>query len=149
MSEFHDDYPSYETMALHDEDHGKKIRKKIIFVFLLLLVVTIVEIYVGMKAEDWGLSSLFLKVFFIGFTIIKAFYIVYSFMHLGDEVKWTKWLIIAPFSGFILYLIFMMTIGEGNYAKEQRFDLPRESSAQQHGTTPDKGEPGKGGQGHK
>ena len=124
MSEFHDDYPSYETMANHDEASGKKTRKKIWLVFTLLLVVTIVEIFVGMMAADWGASKLFLKVFFISFTILKAYYIIYSFMHLGDEVKWLKWVIIAPYSGFILYLIFMMTIGEGNFSKEARHDMP-------------------------
>lgn len=122
MSEFHDDYPSYETMANHDESHGKHVRKKIWFVFALLLVVTVIEIYVGMMATDWGLSKTFLKIFFIAFTLVKAFYIVYTFMHLGEEAKWTKWVIIAPYTGFILYLVFMMTIGEGNYSKEIRHD---------------------------
>jgi hypothetical protein len=28
MSDFHDNYPSYETMAHHDEAQGKKIRRK-------------------------------------------------------------------------------------------------------------------------
>lgn len=124
MSEFHDPFPNYEMMAHHDEEHGKKVRKKLWAVFFLLLVVTIIEIFVGIKADSWGLSKLFLKIFFIGFTLVKAFYIVYTFMHLGDEVRWTKWVIIAPFSGFILYLIVMMTVGEGKYAKEGRLDDP-------------------------
>lgn len=132
MSEFHDEYPSYETLANHDEEHGKKVRKTIWFVFALMLIVTIIEIYVGMMAEDWGLNKLFLKVFFITFTLVKAFYIVYKFMHLGDEVKWLKWVIIAPYSGFILYLIFMMTIGEGNYARTSRNDLPTTVPTEQH-----------------
>lgn len=122
MSEFHDDYPQYELMAHHDEAEGKKARKKLWAVFWLLLAVTIVEVWVGFMAGDWGLSDLFLKVFFIGFTIVKAYYIVYSFMHLGHEVKSLRWIIIAPFTAFILYAVFMITIGEGNYGKVRRLD---------------------------
>ncbi|CAN5170040.1 hypothetical protein BH09BAC5_BH09BAC5_19750 [soil metagenome] len=128
MSEFHDPFPNYEVLAQHDEAHGKKARKKLWRVFWLLLGVTVIEVGVGLYAADnpSALSPTFLKCFFIGFTIIKAFYIVYVFMHLGDEERWTKWMIIAPFSGFILYLIFMMTVGEGNYAKTVRIDYPKE-----------------------
>lgn len=124
MSEFHDPFPNYEVLAQHDEAYGKKIRKKLWGVFWLLLIVTLVEVFVGVKATDFGLSKVFLKCFFITFTVIKAYYIVYTFMHLGDEQRWAKWIIIAPFTGFILYLIFMMVIGEGNYARERRIDQP-------------------------
>ncbi|GAB4141737.1 MAG: hypothetical protein Fur0041_16930 [Bacteroidia bacterium] len=130
MSEFHDVYPQYEMMAHHDEEQGKKTRKKLWGVFWLLLIVTIVEVVVGFYAADWGLSKTFLKVFFIAFTIVKAFYIVYTFMHLGDEHKLTKWVIIAPFTAFVLYLIFMVTVGEGNYAKTKRLDAP--AATEQH-----------------
>ena len=124
MSEFNDPFPNYEMLAHHDEAHGKKTRKKLWAVFFLLLIVTIIEIFVGIKADDWGLGKLFLKIFFIGFTLVKAYYIVYTFMHLGEEQRWTKWVIIAPFTGFILYLIVMMTVGEGKYAKTGRLDNP-------------------------
>lgn len=123
MSEFHDPFPNYEVLAQHDEAHGIKARKKLWKVFWLLLIVTIVEVIIGLYAADLGFSTGLLKVIFIGLTIVKAFYIVYVFMHLGDEERWTKWMIIAPFTGFILYFIFMLTIGEGNYAKTRRFDV--------------------------
>ena len=48
-------------------------------------------------------------------------------MHLGEEERWTKWLIIVPFTIFILYLIFMMTIGEGDFQKTRRIDGPIET----------------------
>lgn len=128
MDEFNDPFPNYEMLAHHDEAHGKIARKKLWFVFWLLLIITLVEVFVGIKAPDWGLSQLFLKIFFIGFTIVKAFYIVYTFMHLGEEERWTKWLIICPFTIFILYLIFMMTIGEGDFQKTRRIDGPFETN---------------------
>lgn len=120
MSEFNDVYPDYEGMAHHDEASGKKIRKKLWFVFWLLLAVTIIEVIVGLYASDWGLSKTFLKIFFIGFTLFKAGYIVMVFMHLKDENKWTKWVILIPYAVFIGYLIIMMTIGEGNYSGTHR-----------------------------
>ena len=132
MDEFHDPFPNYEVLAQHDEAYGKTARKKLWRVFWLLLVVTIVEVVVGLIAPTYGIPSWFLKVFFIGFTIVKAFYIVYKFMHLGHEERWTKWMIIAPFTGFILYFIFMLTIGEGNYSKSRRPEVlsnPTEETA--------------------
>lgn len=131
MSEFHDEYPSYETLANHDEEHGKKVRKTIWIVFTIMLVVTVFEILFGLWATG-KVAPWVLKVVFIGLTLLKAFYIVYKFMHLGDEVKWLKWVIIAPYTGFILYLVFMMTIGEGNYARTTRNDLPTRVPAEQH-----------------
>ena len=139
MSEFHDEYPPYETMSNHDEEHGKKIRKTIWIVFTIMLVVTIFEILFGIWASNSGaVPPGVLKVVFIGLTLLKAFYIIYKFMHLGDEVKWTKWIIIAPYTGFILYLIFMMTIGEGNYARDARNDIPAAAPTEQHHDAGDK-----------
>jgi len=37
-------------------------------------------------------------------------------MHLGDEKKWLKWTILAPYTIFIVYLIFII-VGEANYSK--------------------------------
>lgn len=112
-------------LAHHDDAAGKKIRRKLWNVFWLLLAVTLIEIGVGLYASEHSdVSKLFLKCFFIFFTIVKAFYIVYVFMHLGDEARVAKWIIIAPFTGFILYLIFMLVMGEGNYQKVHRIDDP-------------------------
>jgi cytochrome c oxidase subunit IV len=124
MSEFHDDYPSYETLAHHSEEDGKKIRKTLWLVFWFLLAVTIIEVVVGLKAEDWELSKMFLMIFFIGFTIIKAAGIVYVFMHLKDETRTKRMMLLYPFTGFIVYLIVMMTMGEGNYSAKHRLDIP-------------------------
>jgi len=41
-------------------------------------------------------------------TMIKAGYIVMIFMHLGDERKSLKWIILAPYALFILYLLFIL-----------------------------------------
>jgi len=44
---------------------------------------------------------------FVALTILKAGYIVMVFMHLGDERKWLRYVILVPYFIFILYLIFI------------------------------------------
>ena len=122
MSEFHDDYPQYEFMAHHSEEDGKKKRRKLWNVFWIMLAVTIVELIIGFQASSLGLlnddrtSGVSLKIIFIGLTIFKAFFIVMSFMHLGDEKKAMKWTILAPYTMFIVYLIWLC-VTEANYCK--------------------------------
>jgi cytochrome c oxidase subunit 4 len=114
MSEFHDDYPQYEFMAHHSEEEGKIKRRKLWNVFWIMLAVTIVELIIGSYAKNMGLlepdrtSSVTLKIIFIGLTVFKAFFIVFSFMHLGDEKKAMKYSILAPYVIFILYLIYII-----------------------------------------
>jgi cytochrome c oxidase subunit 4 len=122
MSEFHDDYPQYELMSHHSEEEGKKKRRKLWNVFWIMLGVTIVELIIGFQASSWGLlnedrtSNGVLKIIFIGLTIGKAFFIVFSFMHLGDEKKVMKWSVLAPYTVFILYLVWICVV-EANYCK--------------------------------
>jgi cytochrome c oxidase subunit IV len=121
MSEFHDDYPQYEFMAHHSEEEGKVARRGLWNVFWIMLAVTIVELIIGFKASQWGLlnedrtSSVSLKFIFIGLTIVKAWFIVYKFMHLGHERKFFKYSVIAPYTIFIIYLVFII-VGEANYS---------------------------------
>ncbi len=131
MSEFHDDYPQYELMAQHSEEEGKVKRKKLWNVFWVMLVVTILELIIGSYASKLGLleadrtSTVILKVLFIGLTIGKAFFIVFSFMHLGHEKKALKYTILAPYILFILYLIYILVV-EAIYCgvnKEKMDDL--------------------------
>ncbi len=120
MSEFHDEFPQYELLAQHSEEEGKPIRRKLWNVFWIMLVVTIVELLLGSYARKLGLleadrtSSFTLKIIFIGLTIGKAFFIVFSFMHLGHEKKALKYCILAPYITFILYLVYII-IGEALY----------------------------------
>ncbi len=122
MSEFHDDYPQYELMAHHSEEEGKKKRRKLWNVFWIMLGVTIVELIIGFQASAMGLlnedrtSGFLLKIIFVFLTIGKAYFIVYKFMHLGDEKKLMKYFVIVPYTIFIVYFIFI-AIGEANYAK--------------------------------
>lgn len=116
MSEFHDDYPSYETMYNHDDAYGKKARRTLWNVFWVMLVITILELIIGSMAPGHGWSgTTWLKVLFIGLTIGKAAFIVWWFMHLGHEVKFFKYVILMPYITFMLYGIFII-LTEGTYA---------------------------------
>jgi cytochrome c oxidase subunit IV len=68
-----------------------------------------------------------------------------SFMHLGDEVKALKWVILGPFIVLILYLVFMVDLGEGNYAKERRYVMDKNVTNAAHH---DAGAKHEGGEGH-
>jgi heme/copper-type cytochrome/quinol oxidase subunit 4 len=92
----------------HNEEEGKKKRAVIWKVFWLLLVVTIVEVGLGFKFSRTPEAKSFLLITFITLTIVKAFYIVMSYMHLGDEKKNFRWTVLAPFILFALYLIFIV-----------------------------------------
>ena len=125
MSGFNDGYPQYELMALHDEETGKVVRKKLWKVFWIMLIITIAELIIGFQAADWGLTKTFLKIVFISLTILKAGYIVLSFMHLGDENKPLKFAVLVPFIVFILYLIMFVDIFEGTYSKDNRYIMDK------------------------
>jgi cytochrome c oxidase subunit 4 len=116
MSEFHDDYPSYEHMAHHSEEEGKTKRKALWRVFWYMLFITIVELIIGFMAPSQGWSgTLGIKVLFIGLTIVKAGFIVMAFMHLGHEVKFMKFAILLPYVIFMSYTIFII-LDEGVYS---------------------------------
>lgn len=116
MSEFHDDYPSYEHMAHHSDEEGKKTRKTLWRVFWYMLAITIFELVIGSMAPSHGWSgTLGIKVLFIGLTIVKAGFIVMAFMHLGHEVTFMKYTILAPYIIFISYGIFII-LDEGVYS---------------------------------
>lgn len=127
--EFNDGFPQYEILAQHSEEEGKGKRKVLWRVFWIMLTITIAELIIGIKAGDWGLltelqeSTALLKFIFIGLTLVKAYFIVYAFMHLGHEYKFFKWVVIAPYSLFIVYLIYMMTITEGLYSSHHREEM--------------------------
>lgn len=93
---------------IHGEEEGKKKRAVIWRIFWILLIVTIVEVGLGFKFSRVPEAKSFLLITFISLTIVKAFYIVMSYMHLGDEKKNFRWTVLAPFILFALYLIFIV-----------------------------------------
>ncbi|MCO6148099.1 cytochrome C oxidase subunit IV family protein [Flavobacterium sp. NRK1] len=93
--------------------------KRIWTVFGLLSVITIVEVILGIQKPAFlHETNLFqmnlLNWIFIILTIVKAYYIMWAFMHLEGEKSSLRWSIVAPLVFLIIYLVFILLI-EGNY----------------------------------
>ena len=109
-----DDIIEYSLDGHHSEEHGKVIRKKIWKVTALLSIVTIVEVAIGWilpreaagGLESWGWFGV--EAIYMVLTVLKAAYIILVFMHLGDERKALRRMILWPYILFILYLIFIL-----------------------------------------
>ena len=96
--------------------------KRIWYVFGILSLITTVEVALGiMKPEALFLNNFLsmslLNWIFIILTVVKAYYIVWAFMHLEGETKGLRWSIVAPLVFLILYLCFILLI-EGDYVYE-------------------------------
>jgi cytochrome c oxidase subunit IV len=104
-----DDIIEYSLDTHHDEAHGKVVRKKIYFVTVLLSVITAVEVLLGAFVKQNADSAAWVTVkwLFIALTLVKAGYIVLVFMHLGDEKKVLRNMILVPYFIFMAYLIFI------------------------------------------
>ncbi len=98
---------SYSLNATHSEEDGVAIRKKIVKVTILLSVITAIEVGLGIFIKQGTTLWPVVKWSFIAMTLIKAFYIVAVFMHLADERKSLRYVIIVPYALFILYLLFI------------------------------------------
>lgn len=102
-----DDLIEYSLDAHHSDDKGVEIRKKIYKVTILLTLITVVEVFLGAVIKQDASIWPFVKWSFVALTLLKAGYIVMVFMHLGDEHKWLRYVILVPYFIFILYLIFI------------------------------------------
>jgi cytochrome c oxidase subunit IV len=84
-------------------------------VALYMLIITGVEYVFAFTMDAGTLRS----VIFVTLTIVKAFYIVSEFMHLGHEVKGLMYSIILPMI-FIVWLIVALVNLEGAAVKDSR-----------------------------
>ncbi|KIX20926.1 cytochrome C oxidase subunit IV [Flavobacterium sp. 316] len=96
--------------------------KRIWIVFGILSLITIVEVLLGIYKPDslfrtHVLSSSLLNWIFIILTVVKAYYIMWAFMHLEGEKASFRWSIVAPLVFLILYLCFIVLV-EGDYIYE-------------------------------
>ena len=112
-----DDIYEYSLDTHHSEEEGKKIRRKIWVVTAILTVITGIEVAIGGMVHQDNAYWPVVKWLFIGLTLLKAGYIVLTFMHLGDERKVLRYVILVPYFIFIIYLIFI-AFTEGNAVHE-------------------------------
>ncbi len=105
-----DDIIEYSLDTHHTEEQGKKIRAKIWQVTGILTLITAIEVITGIFIKQHSSVWEMVKWGFIILTVVKAAYIVLVFMHLGDEKKTLKYIILTPYFIFIAYLIFILLV---------------------------------------
>lgn len=98
----------YPLQSLHSEEAGKAIRKKILFVTVLLTVITLVEVIIGTMVDHTSAIWHWVKLGYVLLTLLKAGYIVMVFMHLGDEKRLLRNFILIPYFFFMFYLVWLL-----------------------------------------
>lgn len=97
----------------------KSNQSKIWAVLFFLSVVTIIEVALGIIKPEVLIVNSFLSMklinwIFIILTIVKAYYIMWDFMHMRDEVRDLQFSVVVTLSFLIAYLAFILLV-EGNY----------------------------------
>ena len=97
----------------------KSNQSKIWAVLFFLSVVTVIEVALGIVKPEVLILNSFLSMklinwIFIILTIVKAYYIMWDFMHMRDEVRGLQASVIITLSFLIAYLAFILLV-EGNY----------------------------------
>jgi len=95
---------------------------KIWGIFTFLSIVTIIEVAFGITkpallTEHTFLAMKLLNWIFIVLTLVKAYYITWDFMHMRDEVKALRRMVIWTAIFLICYLVMILLI-EGDYIYE-------------------------------
>ncbi len=96
----------------------KSNTQKIWGVLVLLTIVTTVEVALGISKPE-ALMSQFLGMkilnwIFIILTLVKAYYITWDFMHMRDETKALRRMVVWTVVFLICYLLFIL-LQEGGY----------------------------------
>jgi cytochrome c oxidase subunit IV len=101
---------------------GASGTKHIWKVFWILLIITVIELGLGLAIYAFMSDTAFAKILVKGVIVIlslaKAFYITASFMHLGDEIKNMIMTIVAPLMLFIWFIFAFLF--EGNSWRNMR-----------------------------
>ena len=100
----------------------KNITQKIWGVLVLLSIVTAVEVALGISKPKilltYFLNMKILNWIFVSLTIVKAYYITWEFMHMRDETKTLRRVVVWTFVFLVLYLVFIL-IQEAGYIFDQ------------------------------
>ncbi|MEQ6123796.1 cytochrome C oxidase subunit IV family protein [Pseudotenacibaculum sp. MALMAid0570] len=102
--------------------------KRIWIVFGLLSIVTIIEVWLGIVKPDslhlHGLGTSWLNWIFIILTLVKAYYITWTFMHMEGEKTWFRRSVVWTAIFLIIYLVTLLLI-EGGYLYDTLAPLVR------------------------
>jgi len=119
MSQERDDIYEYSLDTHHDEATGKEVRKKIYLVLIVLSAITILEVGLGFKFSRVEGMKETLKWIFIVLTLAKAAGIVLYFMHLGDEKKSLRQIVLGSYAILVGYLIYIC-LAEAIYNEQHK-----------------------------
>lgn len=114
----------YQEITFHHEPSGST--KRIWRTFWLLLIITIIELGCGLimyavpDMPEW--VHLFIKGAVCILSLLKAFYIVSIFMHLGDEIKNMIMTIVVPLLLFVWFIIAFIADGNSYKNLRNRYD---------------------------
>jgi len=105
--------------------------KRIWSVFWILSALTIVEVVLGIFKPEALYNSVFLgssplNEIFIILTIIKAYYIVWAFMHMEGEKASLRWSVVGTTTFLIIYIVVLLLL-ESNYVHDT-LNLPNSIS---------------------
>ncbi len=104
----------YSGVMQHHSDvastESKNQVKRIWKVFWILLVITVVEVFMGMFLSH-SMPKALVNFFFLALTVLKAGYIVAVFMHLGDEIKGFILTVLIPLVLFVWFIIAFLADG--------------------------------------
>ena len=107
----------------HDTTHSHESNTKRIWsVFIILSVITLVEVILGIIKPAFltDVNFISLKLInwvFIVLTIVKAYYIMWAFMHLEAETKGLRRSVVWTAVFLMSYLVFVL-LTEGDYIHE-------------------------------
>ena len=105
----------------HAHEHVSNT-KRIWKVFGILSLITIVEVFFGILKPEFLLFNNFLSMnllnwLFIILTLVKAYYIVWAFMHMEGEKSTLRNSVVMPLIFLVVYLLFIL-LTEANYVFE-------------------------------
>src|ERR1043165_9443985 len=113
-----------EVTYHHEPSQGTK---RIWKVFWILLIITMIELGLGLSlyALDLpeGLRMHLIKGVIIVLSLAKAYYIVSVFMHLGDEIRNMIMTIVVPLMLFIWFILAFIYDGNSYKNLRNKFDL--------------------------
>ncbi len=96
----------------------KSNTQKIWGVLIFLTIVTIIEVALGIAKPEALMGKVLgmkaLNWIFIVLTLVKAYYITWDFMHMRDETKALRRMVVWTAIFLILYLLFIL-LQEGGY----------------------------------
>lgn len=107
----------------HDTSHTHESNTKRIWsVFIILSVITLVEVILGIIKPAFLIDTAFISLklinwVFIILTIAKAYYITWAFMHMEAETKGLRRAVVWTAVFLMAYLLFII-LAEGDYVHE-------------------------------